>query len=59
MFCAHCGELLEDTEFGLCADCADSDDDWEDEDEADFFENRFDMETEQEYKIRSGERWSS
>jgi len=49
--CPYCGTEMEDTEFGMCAECADSFADEED-DLSDFFENRFDMETEAEYRER-------
>lgn len=57
--CNVCGADLEDTEFYVCTWCADNYLDEEDDPTIDFFENRFDMETEAEYKARSGERWSS
>ena len=57
-FCACCGEELEATEFDVCAVCADHPEwEYEDADTIDFFENRFDMETEAEYKLRKENRW--
>lgn len=56
--CGNCGNILEPTEFDVCAMCAD-DPEWEYEDAEtiDYFENRFDMETEAEYRERKENRW--
>lgn len=57
--CNVCGAELEDTEFYVCTFCADNflDEDEEDAETIDFFVNRFDSETEAEYKVRKENKW--
>jgi uncharacterized CHY-type Zn-finger protein len=52
--CDTCGKILEPTEYGECAECADANDT---ADFIEFMEERFDMETEAEYKLRKENRW--
>ena len=53
-FCICCGAELEIGEFDECASCADANDYGA---MAEFMEERFDMETEKEYKERKENRW--
>lgn len=53
--CPICGRDLEPTEFDLCAACTDEQDLADDFEE--YMQNRFDMETEWEYRVRKENRW--
>ena len=56
MFCLRCQERLESYEFDFCTQCSyqvAGDEDARDE----YFQNRFDMETEAEYQKRRENKW--
>lgn len=53
--CAVCMAWLEEGEFVTCGAC--DDEIARQEAEEDFYENRFDMETEREYQLRRENKW--